>query len=45
MVKHIGRGWLNICYRKVGGLTFVKVGRLTVSFSVGQTYKPLKASH
>lgn len=31
----------NVSIRKVGGLRFVKVGRLTVSWSIAKTYKPL----
>jgi len=27
--------------RKVGGLRFVKIGRLTVSYSISRAYKPL----
>lgn len=32
---------LNVCWRRVGGLFFIKVGRLTVSFSVSREYRPL----
>lgn len=32
---------INFSYRKVGGLTFVKLGRLTFSFSVSKAYSPL----
>lgn len=35
---------LNISHRRVGGLRFIKLGRLTVSFSVSKAYKPLKGS-
>jgi hypothetical protein len=31
----------NICWRRVGGLFFIKVGRLTVSFSISRRYRPL----
>jgi hypothetical protein len=27
--------------RKVGGLRFIKLGRLTVSYSISKAYKPL----
>lgn len=33
----------NISFRKVGGLTFVKVGRLTFSFSISREYRPFGA--
>lgn len=32
---------LNISYRKVGGLRFVKIGRLTFSWSVSREYRSL----
>lgn len=32
---------LPLSTRKVGGLRFVKVGRLTLSFSVSKRYRPL----
>jgi hypothetical protein len=32
---------LNISYRKVGGLRFLKVGRLTLMFCVSRAYRPL----
>lgn len=35
------RDSLNISTRKVGGLRFIKLGRLCVSFSVTQRYKAL----
>ncbi len=35
--------WLNVSTRKVGGLRFVKVGRLTVSWSVSRAYRPIGA--
>ena len=31
----------NISYRKVGGLRFLKVGRLTFMWCVSRQYKPL----
>ena len=34
---------MNISYRKVGGLRFVKIGRLTVSWSVSRQYRDLNA--
>lgn len=34
----------NIAMRRVGGLTFIKFGRLTISFSVSREYKPFKDS-
>lgn len=33
---------LNISYRRVGGLRFLKLGRLTFSFSISETYRPIK---
>lgn len=38
------RVW-NITWRKVGGLWFVKVGRLTLSFSVARAYRPLRCNN
>jgi len=32
---------LNISYRKVGGLRFVKLGRLTFMFCLSRAYRPL----
>lgn len=32
--------WFNIQTRKVGGLRFVKVGRLTFMFCVSRDYRP-----
>lgn len=32
----------NVGTRRVGGLRFIKIGRFTMSYSIGQTYKPLK---
>lgn len=32
---------LNVSTRKVGGLRFLKIGRLTISWSVSKVYKPL----
>jgi hypothetical protein len=34
----------NFSHRKVGGLTFIRLGRLTLSFSVGSSYRPLGAN-
>lgn len=31
----------NVSCRKVGGITFLKVGRFNVSFSVSKSYKPI----
>jgi len=31
----------NISYRKVGGLRFIKIGRLTIMFCVSQCYRPI----
>jgi hypothetical protein len=33
---------INISYRKVGGLRFLKIGRLTLMFCVSKEYRPLK---
>jgi lipid-binding SYLF domain-containing protein len=35
---------INLSIKRVGGLTFVKVGRLTLSFSVAQAYQPIGAN-
>ena len=33
----------NVSCRKVGGITFLKVGRFNVSFSVSRAYRPIGA--
>lgn len=33
----------NISTRRVGGIRFLKVGRLTFAFSVSRAYRPLNA--
>lgn len=33
----------NISYRKVGGIRFLKLGRITLSWSVSSRYKKVKA--
>lgn len=33
--------WLNISTRKVGGLRFIKVGRLCVSFCITRRYRDI----
>jgi hypothetical protein len=35
---------LNISYRRVGGLRFLKIGRLMLTFCVTEAYRPLKAA-
>lgn len=35
---------LNISYRRVGGLRFLKVGRLTVQWCVSSSYRPIKGT-
>jgi hypothetical protein len=37
------RSIFNISYRKIGGLRFLKIGRLTLSWSLAQAYRPFKA--
>jgi hypothetical protein len=32
---------MNVSYRKVGGLRFLRIGRLTVSWCVSKAYKPI----
>jgi len=32
----------NICHRRVGGIWFLKIGRLTFAFSISQEFKPFK---
>jgi hypothetical protein len=34
---------LNIAYRRVGAIRFVKLGRLTLSFCVSREFKPFAA--
>jgi hypothetical protein len=34
--------FLNLSTRKVGGIRFLKIGRLTLSFSISRSYRPLK---
>lgn len=31
----------NVSCRKVGGITFLKIGRFNVSFSISREYKPI----
>jgi hypothetical protein len=33
----------NVSYRKVGGLRFLKIGRLTLTWSIAERYRPFKA--
>lgn len=35
---------LNIASRKVGGLRFLRIGRLTISWSISAAYRPFPAS-
>jgi uncharacterized membrane-anchored protein YitT (DUF2179 family) len=35
--------FFNFSFRKVGGLTFIKVARLTLSFSVAREFRPIGA--
>lgn len=37
------RAFFNVDYRRVGGLRFVKLGRLTFSWSVSRVYRPIGA--
>jgi hypothetical protein len=37
------RSMFNCDFRRVGGLRFLKVGRLTVSWSVSAVYRPIGA--
>lgn len=32
---------LNVQARRIGGLTFIKIGRLNLSFSVSRAYRPI----
>ena len=34
----------NFSYRRVGGLRFVKLGRLVFSFCIANEYRPLKGA-
>lgn len=38
------RDLFNVQFRRVGGLRFLKLGRLTVSWSVSREYRPLKGT-
>ena len=31
----------NICTRRIGGIRFVKIGRLFISFGLSREYRPL----
>lgn len=33
----------NVSCRKVGGITFLKIGRFNVSFSISRAYRPIGA--
>lgn len=33
---------LNISYRRIGGLRFLKLGRLTLSWCISDYYRPIK---
>lgn len=33
--------WFNVSTRRVGGLRFIKVGRLCLSFCITKTYRPM----
>ncbi len=33
--------WLNLCHRKVGGITFIKIGRLCFAVCLTKEYRPL----
>lgn len=33
--------WLNISTRRVGGLRFIKIGRINIAFSLSREYRPL----
>jgi len=35
----------NFSTRRVGGLRFIKIGRLTLSYSLAKAYKPLKGAN
>lgn len=39
------RNALNVSTRKVGGIRFLKIGRLTLSFSVSRSYRAIGAKH
>jgi hypothetical protein len=34
----------NIGYRKIGGIHFIKIGRLFFSFGISRHYRPLQAA-
>ena len=31
----------NFSFKKVGGLRFIKIGRLTLSYSIAKSYRPI----
>jgi len=33
--------WLNWSTRRIGGLRFIKIGRINISFSVSKEFRPL----
>jgi len=35
------RSVINADYRRVGGIRFVKIGRLTFSFCISRSYRPI----
>lgn len=37
------RSVFNADHRRIGGITFIKIGRFTFSFCVSQSYRPIKA--
>ncbi len=39
------RALFNVSTRKVGGIRFVKIGRLTLSFSVSRSYRAIGTKH
>jgi hypothetical protein len=44
LAVYVACGGVNVDTRKVGGLRFVKLGRLTVSFSVSRRYRAIGAA-
>ena len=41
LVGLIMRGIINISWRRVGGLRFLKIGRFTFMFCISAEYRPL----
>jgi len=36
--------FLNFSSRRVGGIRFIKIGRLTICFSISSSYRPMRSN-